>query len=891
MSQTPGYDRGRLFFQDDVEEALMYSQIPQSAPTTATKARSMEVVRPLSPRMLEERLLGSADVTPSVSTRTPLSKVWGSSEYLDKVWSFWISTWQAEHQELRDLGSFNQIRSFWDWFEALGLPKEKGTSHYLFRNKIRPRWEDEPNKQGGHFTALIHDDMNTANLWLDLTLAVVAGQFKGSDLINGVGICNKGASCTLQIWLASRDKALEDMVSYQLKQKLGGVQMLFKPHNKIKKNSTSTVIEPSPVKDALEYSILLERRRPHSAPPPLTSHDIWADGEADAGIYFGVMSTRTLGVMTPLAGGYQTSLRQVLPAPVDEPTVSPSPVVNTNAKAKKAGIRCLNPDLVESKIEATPSRGRLESRSATICRRSRSGNQSTLCIPSIPILSARKFVPQTTTAKSSFAVFTPVGSEKSTPCSSRGQTSPKDPSGLVPPAGPSPVKNWADSPFNPDSPAWNANSGSGNRGKPLPQVAQPVGATSSGAAGASMWAKKDTHQQQVPSIMKHDHQPANNYSYDDWNDRSRFGGKKGAGKGYRDFKGSRSDYSYEGRRGNGAAEAHYYNTTRDGRSPPPERRGKGYGQGKSSSSAFIHDGYLYPPGLNRKQRRTIIFSNEQRKGEVGVVEGFWLGENVPDGSVSEEEYALLRTGKLHPSKVQPQAMNSWGTGDGQQGGNGSYDVKAAKPQSADDDLIAMANESSNPIPDQNVRPPQRSPPPHPRVDTAHVRSTSPSLSQASYQSDLPSPPALGPPISQLSHLQHYQDKPHLNPEAAAFFPKDAPPNSSMEPPALLNGVPYVSKSGHAGFIQASQLANVHPIGTSPSQPPLAGLPQDVESKVTPPHLSLTPPMQGLQFTPGMPPFQQVFNAPPGVTMVALPPGAPPYPPPNGGCYSFPQQQF
>ena len=776
MSQTPGYDKGRYCFAD-VEEGL-YSQIPQSAPTTATKARSLDVVRPLSPRMLEERLLATLDITPAVSTRTPTSKVWGSSEFLDKVWSFWITTWPgSEHQELKDLGSFNQIRSYWDWFEALGLPKEKGTSHYLFKNKIRPRWEDEPNKVGGHFTALISDEMNTANLWMDVTLAVVAGQFEGSDLINGVGICNKGSSCTLQIWLGSRDKALEDMMSFQLKKKLGGVQLLFKPHNKIKKNLTSTVVEHSPVRDSLDYSVLIDRRRPHSAPPPLTSQDLL--GEADVSNYFGIMSTRTLGVMTPIAGGYQTSLRQVLPAPTEEQVVSPAPIVASNAKAKRAGIKCLNPELVESKIEATPTpaRGRHESRSATVGRRSRSGNQSTLCIPCIPILSARRFVPQTTTAKSSFAVFTPVGSEKSTPCSSRGQTSPKDPSVLVPPAGPSPIKCWADSPFNPDSPAWNANASSGSRGKPAPaQVTQ----MSSGTTGTSMWAKKDT----VTSIMKQDNPVNNNYSYDEWSDRSRFGGKKGTGKGYRDFKGGRSDYSYEGRRGNGAAEAHYYNTTRDGRSPPPERRGKGYGQGKSSSSAFIHEGYLYPPGLNRKQRRTIIFSNEQRKGEVGVVEGFWLGEDIPDGSVSENEYTLLRNGKLHPSKVQPQAMNSWGTGEGQPGVG--YDVKQS--QSADDDLIAMATESCIPIADQNIRPPQqKSPPPHPRVDVAHVRSTSPSLSQASYQSDLPSPPALGPPISQLSHLQ-YQDKPHLNPEAAAFFPKDTPPTASMEPPALLNGL-------------------------------------------------------------------------------------------------------
>jgi hypothetical protein len=58
-------------------------------------------------------------------------------------------------------------------------------------------------------------------------------------------------------------------------------------------------------------------------------------------------------------------------------------------------------------------------------------------------------------------------------------------------------------------------------------------------------------------------------------------------------------------------------------------------QSKSDAPAFVHNGWRYPSGLNRKERRRIMFSGDINPESYSGAE--FVGLDVPDGNVEDEE--------------------------------------------------------------------------------------------------------------------------------------------------------------------------------------------------------------------------------------------------------------
>ena len=895
MSRTPGYQRGRLFGEAETNmfASMMRYSGSASAPSSCTRAKGGN--KRLSLGLLEERLCALEDSFSDVEQPAP-SNVWGQSELLRRKWSFWVDTWGeagGSTSELKELCTVDSIKTFWDWFNALEVPKIKGMSWYLFKQGLVPRWEDEANRCGGHFTILVPEEEQGGKLWMDLALATVAEQFEGNDLINGAGISNKGHACTLQLWLATRDKTLQDMVQFQLIEKLGNLPLLFKPHNRIATSPPSqrgtvelnNTTDSSPIdriKQELEQKMGLwrdirsggmsSRRRPSSAPAPIQrTHLLSSVEDPSLPAQLSEIATDLLDIGrsatdTMIGANEEEETEEEPVMPIEKPTLSKA--------AKRAGIRCLNPTLVETNTELTPapkserkaprstmhaSRGRGLDREVSQ-RRSRSDNDRVLCIPSLPLPSTRARVgPQTTSFKAFAAGVSPMGSATTTP-----QSHPMHPEDrdlprkeLVPlPPGPSPVKAWADSAWAVDSPSLGgAPPKPSSSGNPTP----PTSALPAGKAGAGgIWARKQKddekfvkaaqptvapqqqqqQQQQQPATLPHD---ARGFSYD-------YRGQRypEQAQGAVPFK---RDVPFNA----GGTYTAPSNGQVDPRNAQPDRRianaapSKGsYTQGKSCSSAFTHSGYLFPPGLNRKQRRTIIFANEQRKGEVASIEGVWMGDNVPDGNVTEEEYNLLRAGKLDPRHVTPQPNNGWGQekeGEKEKehddhASPGRDEGRLSPAPHAEENSVTKglsnvnmqqqvlnASNAAHIIAQQQQQQQQHQQHHVPMVNQAlssrgasplpketppvieenviidavaqltsqvsqldpALRATSPIGSIASRQSDLPSPPALGPPMTQLK-MQQLQEQARLNPEAASFVPVIGDPRQMIEPPTLLNGM-------------------------------------------------------------------------------------------------------
>lgn len=100
--------------------------------------------------------------------------------------------------------SFDTVEDFWSLFNNIKPPSTLPVrwDFYLFKEGIRPEWEDKSNAGGGSWTIELDGKM-TAPLdkaWLYTCLAMIGEQFEDSDLICGVAVMKRQKRNRLQMW-------------------------------------------------------------------------------------------------------------------------------------------------------------------------------------------------------------------------------------------------------------------------------------------------------------------------------------------------------------------------------------------------------------------------------------------------------------------------------------------------------------------------------------------------------------------------------------------------------------------------------------------------------------------------------------------------------------------
>lgn len=112
---------------------------------------------------------------------------------LQNSWTLWYydnekgKTWEAcQHQ----ITTFDTVEDFWSLYNHIRLPTEirSGNDYSLFKNNIRPMWEDEQNKNGGRWVISLqkfyrHNDLD--KLWLEVILCLIGEAFDFSEDICG----------------------------------------------------------------------------------------------------------------------------------------------------------------------------------------------------------------------------------------------------------------------------------------------------------------------------------------------------------------------------------------------------------------------------------------------------------------------------------------------------------------------------------------------------------------------------------------------------------------------------------------------------------------------------------------------------------------------------------
>lgn len=112
---------------------------------------------------------------------------------LQNPWTLWYyenekgKTWEANQHAIT---SFETVEDFWSLYNHIKFASEikSGNDYSLFKNNIRPMWEDDANKNGGRWVISLakytrHNELD--NLWLDVILCLIGEAFEYSEDICG----------------------------------------------------------------------------------------------------------------------------------------------------------------------------------------------------------------------------------------------------------------------------------------------------------------------------------------------------------------------------------------------------------------------------------------------------------------------------------------------------------------------------------------------------------------------------------------------------------------------------------------------------------------------------------------------------------------------------------
>ncbi|KAG2378744.1 hypothetical protein C9374_007892 [Naegleria lovaniensis] len=107
---------------------------------------------------------------------------------------------------MKTVGDFSTVEEFWALYTHMKRPYELKVSmdYHLFKQGIKPMWEDEKNKNGGRLMLRCKSGYS-ARIWEDLLLSFIGQQFTNDDDINGVVISIRDNHDIISIWNKNGD--------------------------------------------------------------------------------------------------------------------------------------------------------------------------------------------------------------------------------------------------------------------------------------------------------------------------------------------------------------------------------------------------------------------------------------------------------------------------------------------------------------------------------------------------------------------------------------------------------------------------------------------------------------------------------------------------------------
>jgi translation initiation factor 4E len=179
-------------------------------------------------------------ISPNMATyQTPspaeLEEMKSKDPALRYTWSIWEQIMQNtdnRSQQYSDnthrVASFSTVKGFWKYWNHLPQPSElvdgkkfvrqtvesKNTvdALMLFRDGIKPEWEDPANATGGHFLFQLKANLGGGVIdeyWNNIILGIIGGTVEPTDMITGARLVDKmgqnarNASVRIEVWFTN----------------------------------------------------------------------------------------------------------------------------------------------------------------------------------------------------------------------------------------------------------------------------------------------------------------------------------------------------------------------------------------------------------------------------------------------------------------------------------------------------------------------------------------------------------------------------------------------------------------------------------------------------------------------------------------------------------------
>ncbi|XP_024898955.1 eukaryotic translation initiation factor 4E type 2, partial [Pteropus alecto] len=148
------------------------------------------------------------DKSQSISKRKAV--VPGPAEHpLQYNYTFWYSrrtpgrptSSQSYEQNIKQIGTFASVEQFWRFYSHMVRPGDL-TGHsdfHLFKEGIKPMWEDDANKNGGKWIIRLRKGL-ASRCWENLILAMLGEQFMVGEEICGAVVSVRFQEDIISIW-------------------------------------------------------------------------------------------------------------------------------------------------------------------------------------------------------------------------------------------------------------------------------------------------------------------------------------------------------------------------------------------------------------------------------------------------------------------------------------------------------------------------------------------------------------------------------------------------------------------------------------------------------------------------------------------------------------------
>jgi len=170
---------------------------------------------------IEEEENEEGVVSPELMIKHPLQNSW-------TLWFFKNDKTKQWEENQREIITFTTVEDFWALYNHIELASRlaAGCDYSLFKEGIKPMWEDERNKKGGRWLINLDKKQRAScldNFWLEVMLCLIGESFDGeSVLVNGavVNVRNRGDKISMWLCEAKPQEAIVK-IGQTLKKRLG----------------------------------------------------------------------------------------------------------------------------------------------------------------------------------------------------------------------------------------------------------------------------------------------------------------------------------------------------------------------------------------------------------------------------------------------------------------------------------------------------------------------------------------------------------------------------------------------------------------------------------------------------------------------------------------------